>query len=208
MSRHQAPPRGSRGPPGDSAGRMIQGPGPGAATGIREARERTPLTVTVQCASGSRRVRVQYSRTSRGDRRKHWLVFCLADSNGSPASNNMQTTLTFSSDGDSPSPSLDDQTATAIARFVQKKVDKGQLILPTESPTDPMEVDPQDPSGECFRLRLGQTKKEGNSLMWGGCFCCAATASDCTSLFSSVSAVPPSGPYPCPRSVAGCKAAA
>ena len=148
---------------------------------------------------GSGKVRVQYSRTSRGDPPKHWLVFCLADSNGSPASKPMKTAFTFSSDGDSPSPSLDDQTATAIARFVQKKVDKGQLELPTESPTDPMEVEPQDPSGECFRLRLGQKKKEGNSLMWGGCFSCAATAPDCTSLFSSVSAVPPVDPTPVPE---------
>ena len=158
--------RGGRGGHGDSAGRMIQGPGPGAATGIREARERTPLTVTVQCASGSRRVRVQYDRTLRGDPPKHRLVFCLADSNGSPASRSMKTAFTFSSDGDSPSPSLDDQTATAIARFVQKKVDKGQLELPRESPTDPMEVEvePQDPSGECFRLRLGQKEKGGIHL--------------------------------------------
>ena len=115
----------------------------------------------------------------------------------------MKTAFTFSSDGDSPSPSLDDQTATAIARFVQKKVDKGQLELPRESPTDPMEVEvePQDPSGECFRLRLGQKKKEQDSLMWGGCFscACAATASDCTSLFSSVSAVPPVDPTPVPE---------
>ena len=58
--------RGGRGGHGDSAGRMIQGPGPGAATGIGEARERTPLTVTVQCDNRSRRVRVQYDRTSRG----------------------------------------------------------------------------------------------------------------------------------------------
>lgn len=147
--------RGGRGGHGDSAGRMIQGPGPGAATGIGEARERTPLTVTVQCDNRSRRVRVQYDRTSRGDPPKQCLVFCLADSNGSPASRSMKTTFTFSSDGDSPSPSLDDQTATAIARFVQKKVDKGQLTLPAESPTDPMEVEvePQDPSGECFRMQ-------------------------------------------------------
>ena len=35
--------------------------------------------------------------------------------------------------------------------------------------------------------------------MWGGCFSCAATASDCTSLFSSVSAVPPVDPTPVPE---------
>ena len=59
------------------------------------------------------------------------------------------------------------QVAAAIARFVKKKVDTGQLVLPaeTESPSvgpDPMnlEVEPQASSGKCFRLRLEQ-KIEG-----------------------------------------------
>ena len=138
---------------------MIQG----AANVFQRAYERTSLTVTVQCSSGCQRARVEYFLTPRGS--KHGLVFCMTHSNGDPASKDFDTTFTFRNDGDSPS--LDAQVAAAIARFVKKKVDTGQLVLPaeTESPSvgpDPMnlEVEPQASSGKCFRLGLEQ-KIEG-----------------------------------------------
>ena len=125
----------------------------GPARILQAARERTPSTVTVECASGIQRARVKYFVTPKPGS-KHRLVFCLTDSNGDAASKDFATSFTFTDDGGSPS--LDDQAAAAIAGFVKKKVDKGELVLPDASSPlrglDPMEVESPDPSGACFRL--------------------------------------------------------
>ena len=167
--------------------------------GIGNKQEHERSDVYVAC--NGRMVGVQYRVAPQPKCGRAKVVFCMAPSNGSPASKDFRTTFTFRSDGDSPS--LDDRAAAAIARFVKRKVDKGVLLLPAESESpsasaaaDPMEVEPQDPSGECFRLRVGQQEKEGESLWWGGCSACAASACDCTSLLSP--AVRRDGPCPCP----------
>lgn len=165
--------------------------------GNKQEHERSDVYV----ACNGRMVGVQYRVALEPEHGRVQVVFCMAHSNGDAASKHFRTTFTFRSDGDSPS--LVDRAAAAIAKFVKKKVDKGVLLLPAESESpsasaaaDPMEVEPQDPSGECFRLRVGQQEKEGESLWWGGCSACAATACDCTSLLSP--AVRRDGPCPCP----------
>ena len=167
--------------------------------GIGNKQEHERSDVYVAC--NGRMVGVQYRVALEPEHGRVQVVFCMAHSNGDAASKHFRTTFTFRSDGDSPS--LVDRAAAAIAKFVKKKVDKGVLLLPAESESpsasaaaDPMEVEPQDPSGECFRLRVGQQEKEGESLWWGGCSACAASACDCTSLLSP--AVRRDGPCPCP----------
>ena len=172
-------------------------PAPGArrrgGMGIGNKQEHERSDVYVAC--NGRMVGVQYRVALEPEHGRVQVVFCMAHSNGDAASKHFRTTFTFRSDGDSPS--LDDQAAAAIARFVKRKVDKGVLLL-RAALSDPMEVEvePQDQSGECFRLRVGQQEKEGESLWWGGCSACAATACDCTSLLSP--AVRRDGPCPCP----------
>ena len=119
----------------------------------------------VSVACNGRMVGVQYRVASHLKPGPVNLVFSLVNSNGGATSTSLKTTFSFRSDGDSPA--LDAQVAAAIARFVKKKVDTSQLVLPaeTESPSvgpDPMnlEVEPQASSGKCFRLRLEQ-KIEG-----------------------------------------------
>ena len=128
----------------------------GMGIGNKQEHERSDVYV----ACNGRMVGVQYRVALEPEHGRVQVVFCMAHSNGDAASKHFRTTFTFRSDGDNPS--LVDRAAAAIAKFVKKKVDKGVLLLPAEneSPSasaaaDPMEVEPQDQSGESFRLRVG-----------------------------------------------------
>ena len=118
--------------------------------GIGNKQEHERSDVYVAC--NGRMVGVQYRVALEPEHGRVQVVFCMAHSNGDAASKHFRTTFTFRSDGDSPS--LDDQAAAAIARFVKRKVDKGVLLLPVQAEStsasaaaDPMEVEAQDQSG-------------------------------------------------------------
>ena len=128
--------------------------------GIGNKQEHERSDVYVAC--NGRMVGVQYRVAPQPKCGRAKVVFCMAPSNGSPASKDFRTTFTFTFRSDGDSPSLDDRAAAAIARFVKRKVDKGVLLLPVQAEStsasaaaDPMEVEAQDQSGESFRLRVG-----------------------------------------------------
>ena len=98
--------------------------------GIGNKQEHERSDVYVACNGRMVGVQYRYRVALEPEHGRVQVVFCVAHSNGDAASKHFRTTFTFRSDGDSPS--LDDQAAAAIARFVKRKVDKGVLLLPAE----------------------------------------------------------------------------